>query len=452
MCLSDEKTDLLVLLVGGNPLPNAVAANLLLQETGKALLLHSKQTLSVAKQLKKWIKGIYGEAQITLIELRSGTGMNGMPEYDPQAIVETIEEDVFKREDLQGISSLGLNYTGGTKAMSVHVHRTLETWSKSPGRRFKSSYLNPKDMKLVFDHDRHIGYDVAQVDLGIGDLVNLHGWKFQPSPATDPVLPGTAKALIEVYSQDTSRSAWVRWVVSELYPKARRWEQAQYPVRIPNSSGGFSEPDQVETTSGKWKNNTDLASVDLDLPNDQNLEKVVGALRCELGIDNDVLSVTAAARHCNYKKFEDMCKWLEGTWLESVCLLALREISEEEGLGLHDICMNLEPKGVNAPGRHFEFDVAAMRGYQLFALSCTVDEQRGMSKFKLFEAYSRARQLGGDEARVALLCYFEDPKGLQGEVTRDIDPEGHIRVIKPGGFAALKEDLVQWIKTQSGRR
>ena len=62
----------------------------------------------------------------------------------------------------------------------------------------------------------------------------------------------------------------------------------------------------------------------------------------------------------------------------------------------------------------FEFDVAATRGYRLFALSCTASSDKDLCKSKLFEAFHRARQMGGDEARVALLC------GLTSDKARDL--------------------------------
>lgn len=64
----------------------------------------------------------------------------------------------------------------------------------------------------------------------------------------------------------------------------------------------------------------------------------------------------------------------------------------------------------------FEFDVAFMREYQLFALSCTTTHYRGLCKQKLFEASLRARQLGGAEARVGLVCCHHDPQGIKAEL------------------------------------
>jgi hypothetical protein len=96
-------------------------------------------------------------------------------------------------------------------------------------------------------------------------------------------------------------------------------------------------------------------------------------------------------------------------------------------------------------------DVIALRGYQLFAFSCSTDKKKPLLKLKLFEAYIRARQLGGDEARVALVCCSNDPEGLEHEMRRDVDPEGRIRVFGRKHLADLKVHIESWIRSQSGK-
>ncbi len=93
-------------------------------------------------------------------------------------------------------------------------------------------------------------------------------------------------------------------------------------------------------------------------------------------------------------------------------LSALRNCAET--VHLKECCMDINPKVLGSPkdGVHFQFDVAAMRGYQLFAFSCTTEDgkrkgKRGLLKQKLFESYVRARQMGGDEACAALVCCAE---------------------------------------------
>lgn len=117
---------------------------------------------------------------------------------------------------------------------------------------------------------------------------------------------------------------------------------------------------------------------------------------------------------------------------------------------LHDCCQGVKPKvGKN---QDFDLDVIALRGYQLFAFSCGVrsnPNERGELKLKLFEAYVRARQLGGDEARVALVSTSGDPQSLEEEMERDINAEGHIKVFGQQHLANLKAEIGCWIKEQS---
>ena len=58
-------------------------------------------------------------------------------------------------------------------------------------------------------------------------------------------------------------------------------------------------------------------------------------------------------------------------------------------------------------GREFEVDVVLVRGHRLFLISCTTDTTLAQCKSKLFEVAMRARQLGGDLARSALVCLID---------------------------------------------
>jgi hypothetical protein len=99
----------------------------------------------------------------------------------------------------------------------------------------------------------------------------------------------------------------------------------------------------------------------------------------------------------------------------------------------------------NADIANFEFDVAFLRGYQLFALSCTTDTEPGLCKLKLFEAYRRARQMGGDEARVALVCCYEKPDKIKKAFISQIKDD-KVKVFGSGDLANLSEELKTWIQ------
>jgi len=66
---------------------------------------------------------------------------------------------------------------------------------------------------------------------------------------------------------------------------------------------------------------------------------------------------------------------------------------------------------------------------------------------KLFEAHLRARQIGGDEARTALVCLSSAPDILEQELQGGLDK--HIRVFGLKDLSNLGECLEQWIKKES---
>ena len=86
-----------------------------------------------------------------------------------------------------------------------------------------------------------------------------------------------------------------------------------------------------------------------------------------------------------------------------------------------------------------------MRGYQLFALSCTSSDDKGLCKSKLFEAYRRARQMGGDEARVALVCYSDKPDKIKQSFISQIN-DSRVMVFGSKHIENLADELKIWIK------
>ena len=98
--------------------------------------------------------------------------------------------------------------------------------------------------------------------------------------------------------------------------------------------------------------------------------------------------------------------------------------------------------------RDFDLDVAVMRSYQLFAFSCIVSNDPQSCKDHLMEVYVRARQAGGDEARVGLVCMYDDAPALQAEVESNLDAAGKIRVFGQNNLSSLNTYIAQWLDQQ----
>jgi len=431
------QTNHLLLLVGGNPLPNAIAGKLLIAPGGTITLVHSGGTAGtarIAERLSGWLKqqGVARTVELKEVEESSAT---------------SIIRGVRERLETIDARTIGLHYTGGTKAMSVHAYRTVEQWAKEKNITAVFSYLDARRLEMVFDPvDAGVSeqrvYIGRALELKLTDLLRLHGWTLKAS-TEQPILPGTAEELLRVHTKQHIADKWAGWLRAELFQRATRLEQLH--VNCPRSPDG--QECVVEVPTRKWLSQGQLRKIELQWPSDPDLQDVTSRMKSELSQTNS-LHLDNAAKTCGYKQVEDFCKWLDGTWLESAVLIALKACAAE--CHLHEVAMNMEPAGEGNP-TGFEFDVAGMRGYQLFAFSCSTDTKKPLLKLKLFEAYIRARQLGGDEARVALVCCSNDPEGLEHEMRRDVDPEGRIRVFGRTDLADLKVHIESWIRSQSGK-
>lgn len=461
--LSEYKVDHLLLLVGSNPLPDAVAGKLLAAPGGKITLIYSKDSFPLAERLGKWFQNV----DISLKEVKESDAVS--VEEKVSEAIEQYERD-HARTNPTRPARVGLNYTGGTKVMAVHAYRTLEQWASQHKRKAVFSYLDARTLQMRFEQvDDWPAIPVSlAVEIDIRDLLTLHGWELRKgSPVEAPVLPKSAAALLAIHGSETDAEIWTDWLYESLFRSARKPDPIDPPFWVfqaGNELEGQLEVRQAKFES-KWKNNTDLRKLAISWPPD--LPAFREAMSNELGQHDSYLNL-AAARGKGCKDEQDFCKWLSGTWLESAVLAALQDCPEE--LHLKACSMDLKVKvpdkkveGTETPtagkktgGTEFQFDVVAMRGYQLFAFSCTTESARKrggreLVKQKLFEAYVRTRQMGGDEACVALVCPMgqEEADKLQEEMRRDISPEGRIRVFGRECLANLTGYIADWVRQQS---
>lgn len=404
--LKNKKVDHLILLVGGNPLPNAVAAQLLATENATIWLLHSDgadgepSTKPIAQNLETFLRQKNSEWTIKL-------------EPIPSANKSGIEQRIYgifgrKGQNLKG--QTGLHYTGGTKSMAIHVYRTLEQIA-TPRPVF--SYLDPRKLALRID-----GYgtepdqivpviknDILRCRLKMcpDKLAKLHGYESvtnnEPwaNPENTPGLLELCQKIAQVNSTDKGFKAWHEWVYRQQLKE------------IPTSS----------------KN--------------PGLEPVINAFNilCDTQQVTPEMVATKLLPGRKDARLTNCQDWFRSKWLEEYVLSCIERSK-----------IDFADKGLKykTTHDHFELDVVVLIGYQLFVISCITTGEKDKVKEHLLEAYVRARQLGGDEARVAIVCCYTEPSRLQSEVVRAWDAQGKVEIFGIKHLGNLTQHLSSWFQ------
>lgn len=397
-----HKVDHLFLLIGENPLPNYVAAKLLLTKGGIPHFIYTTNTEETAKRLAK----ILQNEPIGLKPARMRSLEGG--ESDAFRIEEVVQQELNTITD----GKIGINYTGGTKTMAVHAYRTLhyekQGNSYQERRNIQFSYLDPRHLEMCIEEGSNltrIKIDPHSIKVDLVKIFQIHGWAWldKSEPIEVPESPKAAKAFANFHADGGLVKEWRNWCNDILRKNARSYKDRN-----------------------KWKDEKDLQSLVLPIEMIASYEPIKSALEV-IGVNGNTLPF----QELDFPSLREACKWLDGEWLEHYVLAEVQAISSV--YAIHQSASSFWIRNPNNPKQtKFQFDVAFVRGYQLFAISCTTIDSKFDCKSKLFEAYIRARQLGGDEARVALVCCV-DEKGVEALKTEIIN------VLQPSPDSALRD-------------
>ncbi|MFZ1269183.1 MAG: hypothetical protein WAU95_22210, partial [Anaerolineae bacterium] len=190
----DYRADVLFLLIGGNPLPNYVSAQLMAKQNADIHLLTTPNVQEVAERLEKKLHQAMPQATFC----RDTVPETGGYEIDC-AIVKIMGEAKI------GNRRVGLNYTGGTKDMAVHVYDKVQ--DKYPQGVF--SYLDAGQRRMgIYVGEKPTQWIPAQSAIGpaLQDLWELHGLRPKQSKKGPFVqrqqshLPLLCRAIAQVHS------------------------------------------------------------------------------------------------------------------------------------------------------------------------------------------------------------------------------------------------------------
>lgn len=399
--------DHLLLLIGANPLPNYVAARLLAKPMGTVHLLHTVATIAFAKAIETLVRVYQPQLNFIYWELDMVAGT-------------PIRQQIQKLSaEIGGNGSVGLHYTGGTKAMAVHTYHTLA--QIRPNTIF--SYLDAQTLTMRIESadvtfSRKFAVRFA-CDVSLEELLALHDYATTSDVRTTVAYEHVVRGLAEIHAQKRSHKAYRNW-----------YSQAFV--------GDNDEQRILGTVSA--------------LLSDPQLQPLADAL-------NEIATPVAPdtlGKVAGFDRFASAAKWFNGEWLEEYTLLHLRQAASE--LKIPHYTIGLEATKTEfadeAVQRELEMDLAAIWGYQLFVISCRATDQTGTAKEHLLEAVIRARQVGGDEAKSALVCCSDRPEQIEIHINEGWfqgERANQVRVFGRKHLPDLAFHLREWFESSNTR-
>lgn len=388
------QTDHLLLLIGTNPLPNYVAGKLLAGPNTKIHWVVTKEMGDVEKRLAKALGklGEIGECSIL--------------------VDSTNPDDIFtkvKNRIEANAGSWGLHYTGGTKTMGIHARLGVEQGSK--GNDTVYSYLNADTMCLIVEKFENYAQRADlktqfEVKITLKELLEMHGHPLNPndSPNLEPFQIDLAKILLDDrLGEPEELNLLHEWVKS-----------------LPNTDN-----------KSAWKNKAFLDTPSPLMPSTSISGK----------------SIREIKKEWRFSEAEKVVTWFKGIWFEEYVFNVIKSLQEKSKFNSSPVksVRSLLSDTVK-DNLDFEIDIVAMQGYRLFAVSITTDGRQGVCKLKLFEALTRARQMGGDEARVALICFSDEPEKIKKQVGDLMQMNSQVMVFGKKHIRELDNYLQDWFQ------
>ncbi len=322
----------------------------------------------------------------------------GGDERNHEAICRKLLEKLEKHQ--KDISSIHLNYTGGTKTMVLAAYEAVEKFNANNKMKYYS-YVDPKNYKIVTTKKTAFPRN--------GDL---REW-IKPDIDTIFKLHCLDEGL--KYKKEIDREQYINIVSGkdfqddlEIFEKAAKLneipsckeKQTKYYRNILNAMSNSCNKDSELSMSVK-----NIIEKNYDRNEYKELYH-----RWYVKSFNELMNkYSLSFNDVDLNKFDD-CKslyeFIGSEWVEQIVFSVLKNIQKEEPtIGLTDVFWDVEGK---SEGRGFQIDVMALRSYQIIVFSCTSSDEIGPCKQKAFEVNYRAVQIGGEHAKSVLVCLKDE--------------------------------------------
>lgn len=391
-----EVSNVFMCLVGSNPLPNYIVTEFLMSHEDKYRSYVPKPDIYYfihtgkdgTEDYQKRIKRKVSDSNIC-------QGISLSDSRDAGKIINSLNNKLNKFIHDNNIKTIHLNYTGGTKPMAVLTYKWLQEQINGTFELILSD-IDPKNNKLNIMKDREKGslsyilnYDLTDIiTIHIEDLLELHGMKLIN---TNKNAEGQIDRYLNIErfakrgKMGKEAGVFLQMFENKQKKKCRKIKKIKSVNQSLDTRKKNREMDKPSKSDWKGKCNREL---------------------------NDGLYLLFSEFMPNYLKetleeykeneFAEIVGFFAGKWLEYYIYERIYKILEKENLIdkmqlYHSVNVDMKVDGHIRPA---EIDIIAIKGYKLYYFTITTGKRIGVCKQKAFEGIFRARQLGGEHARV----------------------------------------------------
>lgn len=376
--------NVLVCLIGSNPLPNYVVSKYLLMNDrkdsaeipvpDKVIFLHSTKTEKYANNIRNKLEQ---KEKVRLVSLWEN-------ERDQGIIRSTIFQEL---DQLDNIKSIHLNFTGGTKPMSVHSYAAVYEYVKNKNISITSSDIDPKTNRIKLDNgNQYISSNLRdKIIISIKDVLELHDMEI------DEHVSGNIGYKDITYDINIER-------LKNNIIKERNFYSIIYSII-----------DKFEKEQKKKYNTNDSFPKRKFIKDNNNKEKMIllgKAYNSTILRDFKKLSPDFpfnGIEEMNSKEFIEFLEFIKGKWLEDYIQYKILQVKDQ--YAINEVVRSLEAHYAKRP---CEIDVVAIKGYEMYLFSCTTSNKIKTVKGKAFEVMYRSNQLGGDHSKAIIVNLMPD--------------------------------------------
>lgn len=323
---------------------------------------------------------------------------------------------------------IALNYTSGTKAMSVHAYMIIAYMY--PDAEFH--YLRTKKLHVHGRVPTTIKeYSTEATTMLLESVLGIHDCTIAKATTERPHSLGTsiAKAIVDLNCTEAGQQHWNAW-------KANLPKRSNGHADLHDVINWGAVPGNLSTYFGSDKASLQQKAIEL---------RSLGFIPQSL---SNQRSKSALEGHA-------LVDFLRGGWLETWCSDRARELQRQQviqnmGKVHSNVSVNLPRLGQGTQRQTAELDIAFTLGTQLHVISCSADTLYGdlgmtRAKPKVFEVIERSRQLGGDFARSALVCLSAHPDSIQHSFNK-VKRQESFKVFGIADLKDLDKALLAWLE------